>query len=336
MKNRLSMLLCGVCLILILAALPFMTACAQPAPAEAVNLRLVSSLPEVTFPVKPLIIFKDKVNERAKGALTIEYLGGPEIIAEGDQAISVQKGVVEMAYTFSGAYVGLVPGSDAFTLSRVSLAEERSRGAYDFIQPQYAKNNLYLLGRLVSGVQGEYFYVATTKPVKRLSDMRGLKIASFSPALIHFFEAIGGSAPVVGPPDIYTAVERGAVDGAWLPLHDHVTFGLIEAEKTVIDHGFCSDNFTVYLNLDIWNGLPKNLQDLLTQALIDTQNEWQNEYIAQNEQDREDIRNAGIEFVKFPPDEAEKFVETAFEAEWEDMIKRYPDIGAKLKELLYD
>jgi len=318
--------------------------CAQPAPApapaptpaEPIKLRIVSSLPEVTFPVKPLLIFRDKVNERAKGALTIEYLGGPEIIDAGDQAISVQKGVLEMAYTFSGAYVGLVPGADAFTLSRVSLAEERSRGAYDFLQPQYAKNNLYLLGRLVSGVQGEYFYVATTKPVKRLSDMVGLKIASFSPALIHFFEAIGGSGPVIGPPDIYTAVERGTVDGAWLPVHDHVTFGLIEVEKTLIDHGFCSDNFTVYLNLDTWNGLPKNLQDLLTQALIDTQNEFQNEYIAQNEQDREDIRNAGIEFVKFPPDEAEKFVNTAFEAEWEDMIQKYPDIGAKLKELLYD
>lgn len=316
--------------------------CAQPAPApapaptpaEPINLRLVSSLPEVTFPIKPLLIWRDKVNEQAKGELTIEYLGGPEIIAPGDQAISVQKGVLEMAYTFSGAYVGLVPGAEAFTLSRIPLAEERRKGVYDFLQPQYAKNNLYLLGRLVSGPQGEYFYVATIKPVKSLSDMVGLKIASFSPAMIHFFAALGGSGPVIGPPDIYTALERGVVDGAWLPIHDHVTFGLVEVETTLIDHGFGSDNFTVYLNLDTWNGLPKHLQDLLTQTLIDTDTEFESIYREQNKKDRQAMLDTGIEFVTFSPAEAEKYINTCFDAEWGDLIEKYPQIGTKLKELL--
>ncbi len=107
------------------------------------------------------------VNEQAKGELKIEYLGGPEIIPDKDLAIAVGKGVLEMGTAYSGIYAGLVPGAEAFTQSMISPLEERRRGVYDFIQPQYAKNNLFLLGRVLSDFPGEFYYIATIKRWRR-------------------------------------------------------------------------------------------------------------------------------------------------------------------------
>ncbi len=274
------------------------------------------------------------VNERAKGELTIEYLGGPEIISDKDLAIGVGKGVLEMGTAYSGIYAGLVPGAEAFTQSMISPLEERQRGVYDFIQPQYAKNNLFLLGRVLSDFPGEFYYIATTKKVETLSDLAGLKITSFTPGWIHFLDAIGAPGPIVGPPDIYTTVERGVADGSWLPFFDHVAFSLIDVEKYLIDHGFGSDNFTIFLNLDTWNKLPKHLQDLLIKTVDDIGPQLEPGYQEQRSNDRQVMQDAGVSFVWFSGEDAEKYVNTAYDAEWEDIIKKYPEIGTKLRELL--
>jgi len=138
----------------------------------------------------------------------------------------------------------------------------------------------------------------------------------------------------VSPPDIYTAVERGAMDGAWLPVPDHVSFGLIGVSKYFIDHGFGHDDMLVYLNLDTWNRIPGHLQDLLLKALIDQEAGYEPAYMEYFNQAREDVRDAGVQFIKFPPDEAEVYVRTMLDKEWEVIIERVPEIGPKMRELL--
>ncbi len=69
------------------------------------------------------------------------------------------------------------------------------------------------------------------------------------------------------PSEVYTAVERGVVDGfALSTVGMIVDAGLYEVTKYTIDHPFLNTNFVVIMNLDSWNRIPKNLQDLLRET----------------------------------------------------------------------
>ncbi|MDH5696212.1 MAG: hypothetical protein OEZ00_06390 [Dehalococcoidia bacterium] len=88
MKTPLLALVGSVCLILVLAALPFMAACAAP-PPEKIVLKAVTAWPSTTVEAKDFLKFVDKVNtgaeEKYPGELEIQYLGGPETIPTKDQ-----------------------------------------------------------------------------------------------------------------------------------------------------------------------------------------------------------------------------------------------------------
>jgi hypothetical protein len=44
-------------------------------------------------------------------------------------------------------------------------------------------------------------------------------------------------------------------------------------------------------------------------------------------------QKAGVKLVDFPPDDAKQFVETAYRMGWENLLKKSPKYGQKLREL---
>ena len=44
--------------------------------------------------------------------------------------------------------------------------------------------------------------------------------------------------------------------------------------------------------------------------------------------------NAGVKFVKFAPADGQKFIDTAYAAQWDKMMKIQPEIAAKLRGML--
>ena len=95
MKNkRLSVLIGSVCLLLVLAALPFMAACPAPEEVEPVILKLAMPLPPGTVPVTVAEEWAKRFNEAAEGRYIMEVhpllLGIPEMLP------SVRGGSVEM------------------------------------------------------------------------------------------------------------------------------------------------------------------------------------------------------------------------------------------------
>ncbi len=88
-RKGLLTLLGGICLVTVLAVLPFLGACAQPAPAptpapapppkpEPITLKALTFLPGKLPTVADFPEFAKRVNERAKGELVIDHLGGPD------------------------------------------------------------------------------------------------------------------------------------------------------------------------------------------------------------------------------------------------------------------
>ena len=102
MKNKGLLVLLGLCLALVLMALPFMSACAKPAPApapapeEPIKLKTICFLP-VDLPYSELWLdYIDRIEEASGGRLVIENLGGPEVIPAEEQTDAVMEGIIDI------------------------------------------------------------------------------------------------------------------------------------------------------------------------------------------------------------------------------------------------
>lgn len=117
-------------------------------------------------------LVEQMVAKKYPGELKINYIGGAEAVKNTDQAQAAQRGMVDMVFTTNAYYLSVLPEVDAYKLSDFTPAEERTKGAYKYMNELHEKKGLYLLGRL--GLS-EKFYLYLKKPIQS-ADLKGLNV----------------------------------------------------------------------------------------------------------------------------------------------------------------
>jgi len=111
-------------------------------------------------------------------------------------------------------------------------------------------------------------------------------------------------------------------------------FGWDEVTKFVIEPAFYQVDVIALANINAWNKLPKDLQDILNTSMQEVEKEAQEHFAKLISQDREKIKKKGIQEIKFSGEEAEKYLQTAYEASWKEVLKKDAQGGAQLRDLL--
>ncbi len=179
-----------------------------------------------------------------------------------------------------------------------------------------------------------WFHLFTNKPVKRPTEMAGQKIrtsATYEP----FVKALGAVPVTLPGGEVYTALERGTVDGyAWCVL-GNINFGWPEVCKYILEPRIYEMNVEGLINLDTWNKLPKNLQDLIMKIQIQNEIDFAPVFTKLAETEYADMQQKkGMKVIKFSPEDTKWYVDLAYKAAWDDVMKRNQELGPKLKELL--
>lgn len=302
--------------------------------AEKYVLKAVTAWPKPTTDNQAFFIFTDivkkMVDEKYPGQLEIKYLGGPEVAKITEQVPALQTGLIDMCFTANAYYVSLLPEVDALKLSQFMPWEERERGAWDYINELHEKKiGVHYLGRLGLGIP---FHLYLLKPIEK-ADLRGLNIR-VSPMYLQIIKALGGNPVVIPPTDVYTALQRGVVDGYCWPSVGIMDWGWHQLTKYIVEPGFYQAPNPVLVGLKAWNKLPRHLQDLLTQAAIEAEKQAVAHFQKLAAEERPKLLQAGLKVIQLPPQEAEKFLKVGYEAGWAEIIQKAPDTGSKLKELL--
>jgi TRAP-type C4-dicarboxylate transport system substrate-binding protein len=129
-------------------------------------------------------------------------------------------------------------------------------------------------------------------------------------------------------------MERGVVEGFMWPRVGMASWGLQEVTKCMVEPGVFQMEPATMVNLDRWKKIPKDLQDLLLDVIQEYEyiGTMRNSLLVEKE---EKIREkAGVKNIKLPPGEAEKFVKTAYDYTWEEILKAAPEYGPKLKKAM--
>ena len=293
-------------------------------------LKMATFLPKDDINLTAWWAYADEVNKKSKGEVVIKFVGGPEAIPSFKQFEAMRTGVVDMIFGCESYYGASVTGGAYTHLSQLTPMEERKVGYYDMRMDILKKQNVMYLGRPEHGV---WFHLFTNKAVKKPQEMTGQKIrtsATYEP-----FVKMLGAVPITLPgAEVYTALERGVVDGyAWSVL-GNLSMGWPEVCKYIIGPRIYAMNLETLINLDTWNKLSKPMQKLMSDLMIANEEKYETVFVDLGEKELKAMQDKGMKMIQFSPEDTKWYVDLAYKAGWEEVIKKSPDLGAKLRTLL--
>ena len=303
-------------------------ALAGAAAAQEVSLRLVSAFAENTTYVKNLEPMMKKLNAEGKGVLQINFIGGPKAMPPFEIGNAVRTGVVDIGMTTGAFYTNIMPEADALKLTQMPGTELRKNGAVDLINKVWnEKANMQYLGRVIDFTP---FHLYLTKKIDK-PDLTGLKIR-ITPVYRDFFQALGATVVQTAPGEVYTALERGVVDGYGWPINGIFDFNWQEKTKFRVDPGFYSAEVSLVMNLDKWKALSQTQKDFLMRHVI-AHEAANDSWKKVNEEDIKRQAQAGIQTITFDPATAKQFYDRAYEVAWTNLIKASPQYGPQMRQL---
>jgi len=296
--------------------------------AQEVTLRLVSAFPENGIYVQRLLPWITKFNAEGKGVLQINFLGGPRAIPTFEVGNAVKTGVIDMAMNTGAFYTNVLPEADFLKLTQISVAEQRKNGAFDAINKVWnEKGNTQYLARMV---ENQPFHIYTNKKIDK-PDLSGQKIR-ISPVYRDFFLALNANVITTPPGEVYTALERGVVDGYGWPIGGIFDLNWHEKTKYRVDPGFYDAEVSLTMNLPAYKKLTDAQRSYLQKQLLalEAENTFWTRY-GNVETARQ--QTYGIETIKFDAATSKAFRDKAYEVGWAGAVKQSPEVAARFKAL---
>lgn len=305
---------------------------ASLAAAEEYTMNAVSLAPKQAAISQGFEIFVNEINEKFDGEFQINWRGGPEVLPPFGQAEAVRNGAMDITFTSPSYYSGLVPTSGTMNLSFKRYEEIAATDYHERMTELHAEKDLVLLGEIPATDLN--FLIYLRDPITGLDDIAGKRIRVF-PALLPLVEALGAEAIVLPMGEIYTAMERGAIDGFMQgPIGNAQQFeGVV---STVVYPGVYRAGFPILVNKDAWEELPEDLRERITTFVRDDiaprlDTIWEDD-VAKGV---EEMDAAGFTRFQLTEEEAQKLEEIAMDAAWAATAESAgAEISAELRSML--
>jgi TRAP-type transport system periplasmic protein len=298
------------------------------AAAQETTLRVVSAFAENTTYVKNLEGMIKTLNASGKGTLQLNFIGGPKAMPPFEVGNAVRTGVVDIGMSTGAFYTAIMPEADALKLTQLPGPELRKNGAIDLVNKIWnEKANMQYLGRVIDFTP---FHLYLNKKIDK-PDLTGLKIR-VTPVYRDFFQALGATVVTTAPGEVYTALERGVVDGYGWPIQGIFDMNWQEKTKFRVDPGFYSAEVSLIMNLDKWKALTAAQKDVLMKNVIALENANDSWKVA-NAEDTKRQAQVGIQVISFDAATSKQYVDKAYDVAWTNLIKASPTYGPQLKKL---
>lgn len=321
-------------------AIAGLTAFAVAAPAQAESLRVATCFPKLHDQVGAFFeTFVDPLNAIAdKTGLKLKYIGGPEITPRQKQAAALQRGLTDVLNCPSAYYQTQVPAARTAGVNTVPPAEMRRNGAYDILQEAWAKGiNAKILG-WGHWTASTFFIYTNFEP--KLSeatgvDLKGVKMRStglYNP----FMKKMSATPVNISAGDVYSALERGVVDGLAWPEGSVAKYGWEKFLKYRIAPNFYHSTTMTIINLKKFNSLSKKHQDLLIEYGIKFEKDSNKVLAKKSVVDNAKLEKAGLKTINLKGKVRKAYLDTIYGAKWAANDKyKYRINYKKLKALVY-
>ncbi|WP_424139178.1 TRAP transporter substrate-binding protein [Roseomonas chloroacetimidivorans] len=277
-----------------------------------------------SFPyVDGLKAWKKAIEARTGGMVDFQIfhtaqLGDERTINEGILAGSIQIGIG------AGAWAGFVPAYNVvelpFLIRDLQHMYRLADGRFGEQIADHAASKGFKVLTYYSA--GEQHFQSRRSPIQSLQDFRGLKMRVIqNRALVDGFKALG-AVPVPLPyPEIYTALQQGTVDGTANDFPTVISARLYEVVRHCTLSSYVIEPRPVIMSRRIFDGLPKELQQVLVDTAEDSAKLERQVFETQMQTARAELERRGVAIAELS--DRDKWIE-AIQPVWSEFGRTTP------------
>ncbi len=265
-RNKIFLMVNLLLIIELLVPLPI--ACQQGA-ASPITLRFASTGSATAMYAKASAYWGDLITRRTDGRIRFEYYWAGSLFKAGEMANAIKQGLVETCHLCQAHDRAKMPlWNVTFTVPfgppKMDSLEKACWKLYEVpeLVKDAEKNNV----KIIFPVIVESYEIVSKKPLRNLSEMKGVKIAGIGVNLPILGAA--GMVPISMPiAERYNALQTGVIEAQFLGIVFSDAFKIQEVAKyvSIIDYGamiICHNA----INRDVWNRIAPQDQKIILEA----------------------------------------------------------------------
>lgn len=297
--------------------------------ASAKTLRAITGFPQThLFTEGCLGTFLENLSEISAGKLKLN-VSGPDVVPTNEQFQPLQAGVFDLLYTHAAYHLGVTAMGAAIEAVDPDPVKRRKSGIIDYVDQKYHKLGV----KLVAVFPMVEYNIVLRNPIgERNPSLQGEKIrtaALVAPAV----KALGG-APVNMPPgEIYTAMQKGVIDGFTLVAVGLEDYKAYEVAKYLARPMFGFISSYLFMNLNTYNRLTEEEQQWIKAAAIQSEKDSLALFRKKHQAEVQSLKEKGMQETRLQPEDARKIGKVFTDTIWAVAEKKSGSDVVKLREL---
>lgn len=280
-----------------LGGLPF-SALAQ----KKISFKFDSYISETAGPSGLDQWFLTELEKRSGGRVNVRRYWAGSLNKVGEHLSAVRDNTSEMSLISPGYYQADLPVTRGlewyYRMERADALMLVCRDVYQEFQPLRDEWEKRHKSKVMYWTNWNYAPLITRTPINSIEDFKGKRIRGYGVAT-DVIEALGGTAVPMAAPEVYTALERGVLDGVYgFDFITAIAYNLHEIAPhfTDIGDGPHAPAATI-MNLDYWNSLPEGIQKICNEIVDEI---YASQYsVIYDQGNRKYVERAKAEGVKF-------------------------------------
>lgn len=304
--------------------------------AQAKQVWKATDVHALGYPTVEAVVRMGKKMEEQTGRYSVQMYPAMQLGGEKEMIEQTQVGAVQIARVSIGPMGGIVDDLNVFNMPFVfrDVAHAQKVCDGEIGQELLDKLSAAPAGRLIglcwmdSGARSFY---NSKKPIRTLEDLKGLKIRMMgNPIFVDTANALGANGIAMGFDQLTAALQTGVVDGAENNPPSYETQKHYQFAKyySISEHLIIPE--ILVFSKATWDKMSKDDQALLKKLAKEAQAECRKLWIEKEQVSMAELQKAGIEIIKFSPEEKKK-MQAAVKPVWDKYGSKYAALVQRIQ-----
>lgn len=254
--------------------------------------------------------FVELVEERSEGRIRFRTFEGGEMVKQQSVPTAVPRGTVDISLTTLDNWSGRIPEVSVLAGPLWTWSMETSRDnllpgkpVFDYFDERLRANGAFMIAMFDIGPP----VLSTRFKVEKPGDLQGRTMRVYSKGAGQVMQTLGAAPATIGVGEVYSALQRGTVDGAMGGLGGAVGLKHFEVTDYMFDQaGALGTLVHAYvMNVRTFEKLPEDLQKVVMESAAEARNHAQQYMIDSFDELLGQVEDHGNTVIRLKPGNAE-------------------------------
>ncbi len=311
---------------------------------DKITFKFDSYISETAGPSRVDNWFLTELEKRTEGAVEVRRFWSSSLTKVGEHLSAVSDGTSETALISPGYYQADLPVTRGlewyFRMNRPDALQLVSQDVYDHFEPLKNEWEKRHKAKVLYWTTWNYAPLISKTPINTIDEIKGKRFRGYGVAN-DVLKRLGGNPVPMAAPEVYTALERGVLDGVYgFDFITAIAYKLHEIAPHFTDIGDGPHApAAMVMNIDFYNKLPDSVKQTIDELVdelysgkyAELMNDYMEEYVKL-------ALDEGVKFNVFSPEEkakAKELVQPAQVNAWKDTVAKSAKIdGEQMQELI--